>query len=61
MESGKKVNKMKDESIKKAIVFFAKLIYRLNAQSKIYLSNKEKTFIEYLRNGDFEAFNREDW
>ena len=52
---------MKDESIKKAIVFFAKLIYRLNAQGKIYLSNKEKTFIKYLRNDDFEAFNREDW
>lgn len=50
---------MKDESIKKAIVFFAKLIYRLSAQGKIYLSNKENTFIEYLRMGDFETFNKE--
>lgn len=50
---------MKDESIKKAIVFFAKLIYRLSAQGKIYLLNKENTFIEYLRMGDFETFNKE--
>ena len=47
---------VEDELTRKAIVFFAKLIFRLERQGKIYLTNNENTIIDYLRNGDFSIF-----
>ena len=51
---------VKDELTRKAIVFFAKLIFRLERQGKIYLTNNENTIIDYLRNGDFSIFDRKE-
>lgn len=48
---------VEDELTRKAIVFFAKLIFRLERQGKIYLTNNENTIIDYLRNGDFSIFD----
>lgn len=47
---------VEDELTRKAIVFFAKLIFRLERQGKIYLTNNENTIIDYLRKGDFSMF-----
>lgn len=49
---------VKDELTRKAIVFFAKLIFRLERQGKIYLSKNENTIIEHLRNNDFSVFDK---
>ena len=51
---------MKDESARKAIVFMAKLFFRLERQGKIYLSNNENTLIEHLRNNDFSVLDGEE-
>jgi len=48
---------VENELTRKAIVFFAKLIFRLERQGKIYLTNNENTIIDYLRNGDFSIFD----
>lgn len=48
---------VEDELTRKAIVFFAKLIFRLERQGKIYLTKNENTIIDYLRNGDFSIFD----
>lgn len=48
---------IENELTRKAIVFFAKLIFRLERQGKIYLTNNENTIIDYLRNGDFSIFD----
>lgn len=47
---------VKDKLTRKVIIFFAKLIFRLERQGKIYLTNNENTIIEHLRNGDFSVF-----
>ena len=51
---------VKDELTRKVIVFFAKLIFRLERQGKIYLTNNENTIIEHLRNSDFSVFDKEE-
>lgn len=51
---------MGDKAIRNAIIFFAKLIFRLERQGKIYLSNNENTIIEHLRNDDFSVFDGEE-
>ena len=50
----------KDELTRKAIIFFAKLIFRLERQGKIYLSKNENTIIEHLRNDDFSVFDTKE-
>jgi len=49
-----------NKAIKNAIIFFAKLIFRLERQGKIYLTNNEYIIIEHLLNGDFSAFDKEE-
>lgn len=51
---------VKDKLMRKVIVFFAKLIFRLERQGKIYLTKNENTIIEYLRNGDFSVLDGEE-
>lgn len=51
---------MDDKFARKAIVFMARLIFRLERQGKIYLSKNENTIIEYLRNNDFSVLDREE-
>ena len=49
---------MGDKEIRSAIIFFAKLFFRLERQGKIYLSKNENTIIEHLRNNDFSIFDK---
>lgn len=51
---------MKDEFVRKVIVVIAKLIFRLNLQGKIYLTNDERVVFEYLKDGDFSALDVEE-
>lgn len=51
---------MKDEFVRKVIVVIAKLIFRLNLQGKIYLTNDERVVFDYLKDGDFSALDVEE-
>ncbi len=43
--------------VRKAIIFFAKLILRLASESNLILTNDEYMTLEYLSDGDFSVFD----
>ena len=51
---------MKDEFVRKAIVFMAKLILRLASESDAIITNDEYMTLEYLSEGDFSVLDGEE-